>query len=250
MNNKEIILPKKGRLMVVTDIHGNYDNYQKYLKLWNKKDKNSHIVFVGDLIHKTSGYDQSIEIMDDIIEKTEKYDNFHVLLGNHEWAHITNNDIYKNGKNQKWAFEKLIEAKKGSLQPTLDNYIEFFKSMPYFIKTENGLFISHSGPSRDIKSIKDYNNIFDEDYENHLLDEFLWNRPGDYTVSDVENFLDIIDSNCMIIGHTNVDWFKKIGPQIIITSSEMTDNKTYFDINLEQQINNMDELMDYMMFLE
>ena len=74
MNNKEIILPKKGRLMVVTDIHGNYDNYQKYLKLWNKKDKNSHIVFVGDLIHKTSGYDQSIEIMDDIIEKTEKYE--------------------------------------------------------------------------------------------------------------------------------------------------------------------------------
>lgn len=53
----------------------------------------------------------------------------------------------------------------------------------------------------------------------------------------------------MIIGHTNVDGFKKIGPQIIITSSEMTENKTYFDIDLKRQINNMDELMEYMKFL-
>lgn len=250
MNNKEIKLPRKGRLIVVTDLHGNYDDYEKYLKIWKRENRNSHIVFAGDLIHSTFGYDQSIEIMDDVIEKTEKYDNFHVLLGNHEWAHITNRDIYKLNENQKWSFEKLIESKKGSLQPTLDNYIKFFKSLPYFLKTDNGIFISHAGPSRDIKSICDYNKIFDENYENPLLYQFLWNRPGDYAESDVDNFLDIIDSNCMIIGHNTVDGFKRIGRQIIIASSHMTDNKTYFDIDLEQDINNMDELTDYMMFLE
>ena len=248
--NKELRLPRKGRLIVVTDLHGNYDDYQKYLKLWNKDDKDSHIVFVGDLIHSTFGQDQSIEIMDDIIEKTEKYDNFHILLGNHEWAHITNRNIYKSGKNQKTDFEKLIETKKGNIQPTLDNYIKFFKSLPYFLKTDNGLFISHAGPSKNIKTIEDYKNLLNDNHENQLLDEFLWNRPGDYTQKDVENFLKIINSNCMIIGHNNVDGFKKIGRQIIIASSHMTDNKTYFNIDLSQTINNMNELTDYMKFLE
>lgn len=247
--NKEIKLPRKGRLIVVTDIHGNYSDYEEYLKLWNREDKDSHIVFAGDLIHSTLGYDQSVELIDDVIKKTKEYDNFHVLLGNHEWAHITDTDIFKNYKNQKGEFEKLIEIKKGSLEPTLSEYIEFFKTLPYFIKTENGVFISHTGPSRNVKSMDDYEKIFDDDYENPILYDFLWNRPGDYTTADVDNFLDIIGSNCMIIGHNVVDGFKKIGNQIIITSNYHTDNKTYFDINLERQINSMDKLMEYMKFL-
>ena len=251
MNNKEIILPKKGRLLVVTDLHGNQEDYEKYIELWNRDDENNHIVFVGDLIHATSSNDKSVEILDDVIEKTEKYDNFHVLLGNHEWSHITGTNVYKNKINQREKFEKDIIAKKKSLQPTLDEYVKFFKSLPYFIKTDNGLFISHAGPSTRINSISDYEKIFDDDYDNILLNDFLWNRPyTNYNDEDVDNFLDVIDKKCMIVGHTNVHGFAKISRQIVITSSFQTDNKVYFDIDLERQIDDMDDLMEYLKFLD
>ena len=241
--NKEITLPQKGRLLVVTDLHGDYDSYEKYLELWDKNDENSHIVLVGDMIHSVLGFDESVEILDDVIMKSRQYSNFHVLLGNHEWAHIINRPIYKSNKNLLFNFEKLVEIKKGSIQPTLDNYINFFKELPYFLKTDNGLFISHTGPSKIIKNIEDYEKILDEDYNNPILYDFLWNRPyGDYNEEDVENFLELMGKNCMIVGHTIVDGFKMVGKQMIITSNILTDNRTYLDIDLEKEIKNIDEI--------
>lgn len=63
--------------------------------------------------------------MDDVITKSKKYPNFNILIGNHEWAHITSTDVYKMKKNLRLSFENLIKDKKGNLQPTLDSYIEF-----------------------------------------------------------------------------------------------------------------------------
>ena len=252
INDKLIELTSYGRLLVVTDLHGNYEDYKSYLKLWDCDDEDFHIVFVGDLIHSPYPNDKSIEILDDAISKTKKYSNFHVLLGNHEWAHITDINIYKFNKNLKESFEKLIREKKGSIHPTLDNYIEFFKSLPFFLKTDNGLFISHAGPSKNIESYDDFEKIFDNDYDNKLLYDFLWNRfddSKDYDEGDVSRFLRIVGSKCMIVGHNDVAGYKIFGKQVIIASSFLTDTKTYFDIDLRKQINNVPDLMDYIKFL-
>jgi serine/threonine-protein phosphatase PP1 catalytic subunit len=72
MMNKEITLPQKGRLLVVTDLHGDYDSYEKYLELWDKNDENSHIVLIGDMIHSSLGFDESVEILDDVIMKSRQ----------------------------------------------------------------------------------------------------------------------------------------------------------------------------------
>ena len=50
--NKVIELPKRGRLIVVTDIHGNKDDFDKYIDIWDRDDPNCHILFTGDLIHE------------------------------------------------------------------------------------------------------------------------------------------------------------------------------------------------------
>ena len=249
-NGKLIRLPPKGRLIVVSDLHGNHKDYRSYLDLWDSSDDDCHIVFIGDLIHSSFEPDGSLEILDDAIIKSKKYPNFHVLLGNHEWAHITCTDIYRNEKNQIASFEELVRTGKGSLQPSLDNYIGFFKSLPFFLKTDNGVFISHAGPSRNICSIDDFNHVFD-DYENDLLDDFLWNRYGnDYTSKDVSKFLRIIESNCMVIGHNNVNGYELLGKQLIISSSFMTSTKTYLDIDLSKNIENIRDLMEFLEFLK
>ena len=51
MNDKLIELPDYGRLIVVTDLHGDLDDYNHYLSLWDESDPDFHIVFTGDLIH-------------------------------------------------------------------------------------------------------------------------------------------------------------------------------------------------------
>lgn len=252
-NEKLLNLSSCGRLIVVSDLHGNYEDYKKYLELWDSKDTNCHIVFIGDLIHSTGGDDKSVEIVDDAIVKCRKYPNFHVLLGNHEWAHITKTDIYKREKNQRLAFEEEIISKKGSLYPTLNEYVDFFKSLPFFIKTENGLFISHTGPSKKIKTMEDFNEVLTDDFDNEILYEFLWNRcidGNDYDKQDVSDFLKIIGSDWMIIGHTPVKGYKIFGKQIILSSSFQTTDKAYFDIDLSEKIDDLIALLDTIKFLK
>ena len=252
-NDKLIELPNYGRLIVVTDLHGNLDDYNYYLNLWDESDSDFHIVFVGDLIHGVDeSKDGSIEILDDAMAKSKEYSNFHTLLGNHEWAHITNRSIYKQGKSLLWEFKNLVSFKKGYIEPSLTNYIRFFKTMPYFVKTANGLFISHSGPSSKVNSIEGFNKIFEGDYSNPILYDFLWNRYNnlsDYTTDDVDKFLDIVGSKVMVVGHCPVESYKVFSNQIIMSSSFNTKVKTYLDIDLSCEITDIKDVQKQLKFV-
>lgn len=253
-NDRLIELPDYGRLIVVSDLHGNFKDYKKYLKLWDRDDENSHIVFIGDLIHAIDGEDGSVEIVEDAMFKSQEYPNYHCLLGNHEWCHIVNQNIYKANRDLKSDFENLVSHKKGYMEPSLTNYIRFFKSMPYFLKTSNGLFISHTGPS-DIATLKDFKDMCYDNHSSFSLHGFLWNRYGarleGYTISDVDYFLDLIGSRFMVVGHTVVDsGYKIIGNQMVLSSSFFTSVKSYLDIDLSGEINTIDDLIDNVKVLE
>ncbi len=244
-NTRLIQLPDKGRVLIFTDVHGNIEDYNKYLDKWDSNDSDCHIVIAGDFIHSIYKQDYSIEILEDIIEKFKKYDNFHPLLGNHEWSHIANANLFKGTINQKKDFEEMIVERKSSLEPYLSNYITFFKSIPLFVQTENGLFISHAGPSKKIETYEDYEYVVeDDDYYNELIFSVVWSRPEkDYSEYDVSNFLDIVKSNVMVVGHTIVDGYRIFGKQMILGSSFGSKKKLYLDIDLEKPINNMDDLV-------
>lgn len=252
INDKLIQLPDHGRLIVVTDLHGNLDDYNYYLNLWDEDDSDFHIVFAGDLIHAVDDNDGSIEILDDAMEKSRKYSNFHTLLGNHEWAHITSTKIYKLDKDHLMDFKNLVSYRKGYIEPHLTNYIKFFKTMPYFVETCNGLFISHSGPSDKVKTVQAFNRIFEDDYSSPILYDFLWNRYTDvtsYTKADVDRFLDVVESKVMIVGHCPVESYKVYGNQIIMSSSFNTRVKTYLDIDLSMEITDIKDVQKQLKFI-
>ncbi len=248
-----IELPNYGRLIVVSDLHGNCDDYKRYLKLWDKDDLDCHIVFLGDLIHAMDGDDGSVEIVEDAMFKSKEYPNYHCLLGNHEWCHVATRDIFKAGVNLRQDFENLVSHKKGYMEPSLTNYVRFFKSMPYFLKTENGLFFSHTGPSKRVLSIDDFNEMCGDDHFSSSLDGFLWNRYASsrkgYAIEDINSFLKIVDSSFMVVGHTVVDsGYKIIGNQMILSSSFYTSVKSYLDIDLSCEINSMKDVQKQLKF--
>lgn len=137
----------QGFVYVVSDLHGEWDPYQRYrdhfLTLY-EEGRAHHLVFLGDLIH---GYgpaeeDFSIEILLDLIELQDQYgaDVITVLLGNHELAHIYSMPLSKGGIE----FVPRFEHKLGEHREAI---ITFLRSLPFVVRTAAGVMLTHAGAS-------------------------------------------------------------------------------------------------------
>lgn len=254
-----IELHKKGKALVVTDIHGNLEDFERYMKIWGelkRKGKENHLIIAGDYIHAMPGQkvDYSINILESVI-KLEKSDNVHVLLGNHEWSHLSGVDVYKAGINQKIQFELNLVKKFGfeKYEKRMEIYNKFFAGLPIAVKTGNGIFISHAAPAKSAKTIQDIIDATKNGYlmNNNVLNELLWNRyPDNYNDSDIENFLKIVGCKVSVVGHTPVDGYEVIGRQIILSSSFSRGRKAYLEIDLEKEITGVEDVVKMIKFLE
>jgi serine/threonine-protein phosphatase PP1 catalytic subunit len=247
-NGKLVELPKKGKAIVVTDIHGNFDDYDRYMDIWKEyPDENTYFIITGDFIHAMGKKDdKSIEILDNVKHCWENNENFYPLIGNHEWSTISNISVYKGGINQSLNFKELLREKfRGKWNKKLDEYQEFFKKLPIAIRTANKVFISHAGPPRNIKNLNEIINITDRGYlDNKNLYEILWNREEDYTENDLRYFLRAVNCNAMIVGHTPVDGVKLINDkQLIVSSSYSHGKKEYIELDLEEKIRDAKDIL-------
>lgn len=247
-NGKLVELPRHGKAIVVTDLHGNLEDYRRYLEIWNKCDKKrDHFVITGDFIHATGRKnDRSVEILESVKNNWEKWENFHPLLGNHEWATISTVSVYKGGMNQSHNFELLLMERFGDeWKNKLEEYQTFFKNLPVAVKTANNVFISHAGPPTNISDLDDIINITNKGYsENNKLYQLIWNREEDFSSDDLESFLKKVGCSIMIVGHTPVNGTKLIGNrQIIVSSSYSLGKKSYISLDLEKNIDDTRDIL-------
>jgi len=248
-------LPGKGKALIVTDIHGNLADFERYMEIWNDlKRRENHLILTGDYIHGMFGVeDGSIEILGKVMGLYNE-DGVHLLLGNHEWSHIAGEDVYKAGVNQTLEFESRVEEKFGEdREHQLGLYIDFFKKLPLAARTENGVFISHAAPARNIGGIEDIINITGEGYEmdNDNLFELLWSRyPGDYDEKDIDIFLEKVGCKVSVVGHTPVDGYRVIGNQIVLSSSFSAGRKAYILLDLEKEIKDVDDVVGMIEYFE
>jgi Icc-related predicted phosphoesterase len=249
-------LPKKGKAMVITDIHGNLDDFVKLMDIWDnfKDGKNNHLILTGDFIHAMGREDdKSIEVMELVRSEFYNDPNFHVLLGNHEWSVIGKINIFKAGNDLNSNLRMLFQKRFGSSwENKFESYTDFFRKLPIAVKTGNKVFISHSGPAKDIKSINEIINITGSGYLNNpKLFGFLWNRFGDYDKKDIESFLKNIGCKAMIVGHTPVKGSKLIGKkQLIISSSFSEGKKAYVCLDLEKEIKNGKDILKMVRYID
>jgi serine/threonine-protein phosphatase PP1 catalytic subunit len=244
MEGDLVTLPCRGRSLVVTDLHGNLEDFNKIMTLWGKCfNRKCHLILTGDFIHAMGREnDHSIDIIEEVQYYAAKYDNFHPLLGNHEWATITKILIYKGGVNQNLTFEALLkETFPDAWDEKLEEYINFFQTLPVAVRTENGVFISHAGPALGVESLDHIKNITLNGYlDNQPLYELLWNR--DYNKKDVNQFLEKVNCRAMVVGHTPVNGYKLKGNLLILSSSFGKGGKVYLELDLEEEIKNGKDL--------
>ncbi len=250
---KLLELPLKGKTLIITDIHGNLEDYEKYMDIWkNFKNKNNHLILTGDFIHNCNGNDGSLEIIKSVKWHYEHEKNFHALLGNHEWAQITGESVYKAGFNQTFDFTNLVHEKYGdSADNKMESYLNFFKNLAIAVRTKNKVLISHAGPSKHLKSEDDIKNISNKDYsDNMVLYEMLWNRNYELSRNYLEPFLKHLHCNTSIVGHTPVNGIELNGNQLVVSSSFGMGEKAYVELDLEAEINNGKDLLKMIKLLE
>ena len=265
--SKTIRFNKKGRLIVVTDIHGNKDDFDTYIdEIWDRNNPDCHILFTGDLIHEIEySKDLSVEILDEVFYLLS-FSNFHVLLGNHEFCQIVDEDVYKWGINQTQDFKEHVRDKcewEDEYFTKLTGYEELMKSFSYFAVTENGFFISHAGPSYhnydmspfDICPINSKLKRTDRaqyDYHMKFLEEMIWARPyDDYMEDKIDDFLSQVGCKFMVVGHTPCEGqvFHLLGNQIRYDSSFLAEKKYYLDIPLDEDIKSIYDVPKYLKML-
>lgn len=249
-----IRIPEKAQVLAVSDIHGNYDDFIKYVDMWKNGGRDLHIVFMGDLIHGLNyKEDKSINILKDVY-KLNSNNNFHVLMGNHEYFQFMDRPIFKNGINQTEEFKKHCEEEGMILEICKD----IIKTFSKIATTPNGLLIAHAGPShlmtrflRDINSGVSLNQFIEEVDIDTAFEYMSFSRyPDDYNTQDIDELLEATNTKAMIVGHTPVNGYKIIGNQIIMDSSFETENKYFLSISTEEKINDIKDVEKHLVRFE
>lgn len=167
----------QGKLMVVSDIHGNWNDYQQAIQNFEElkaRGEADFLIFEGDLIHGYPGYvDDSRRIIDDLIERgANQNSDIVTLLGNHDMIHIYHIMLQKGSLHFTIPFEQAIQDNRGI-------YMDFLKSMPFAVRTAGGVMLIHSGASAIIGTGQEINYGISFDYFK------LW--PHDQILNEVAN---------------------------------------------------------------
>lgn len=261
---KLLEIKAEGKLLIITDLHGNMDDLKHYNKIWRGVlEENYEVVITGDVIHPVPGcVDNSLDVLEMVKSFDESYENFHLLLGNHEFSHISEVSVYKAGVNQTRDFEHKLSKRFQTEDDEwgrnkLQKYVEYFKTLPIAVKTDNKVFVSHAGPVKGIKSLDDIKEIDLYGYRyNQQLKGMLFNRPEDYNSRDLDLFLKNVGCNVSIVGHTTVRGYELVGNrQIIISSSNSLPSSkgdkmnAYVELDLEREIRDVKDVVGMVKFL-
>ena len=137
---------RSGILMIVTDLHGDGAAFNRYVETFlalRDMGEADRLIILGDLIH---GYgkeadDASLSMVLRLMElqKSIGDDKIILLLGNHEMPHIYGVSLAKGNQEFTPRFERML----GSHRETV---IEFFKRLPFVVRTTAGVLFCHAGP--------------------------------------------------------------------------------------------------------
>jgi len=157
-----------GLAMVVADLHGDWDAYQRYRDRFVDLQASGQadcLILTGDLIHREDeGPDQSIEIVQDVIALQAEYGQAIIyLFGNHELPHLYSISLAKGNKLFTPAFEAALTRRQCRTE-----VITLFNSLPFFLRTRAGISLTHAGASAPLADSEKIRQLFDWDHHQLL----------------------------------------------------------------------------------
>jgi hypothetical protein len=223
-------VPSEGDLIVVGDIHGDADNFHRIIE-WAAlhRNKNRVIVF-QELIH--SGLsdgglgDMSFRLLEEVAALKIRFKSqVQMILSNHDLCEILGSSVGKAGRDVSGLFWKGIESAYGSVWPEVHGaYRRFLSALPLAVRTERGIFVSHSTPtSEDMEhfdsSIFDRPLAMDDYIKGGSVYNLVWGRNHDQQAADA--FARCTGAEILITGHqTSMPGVKTPTSRHIILTSD------------------------------
>jgi hypothetical protein len=164
-----------GSAMVVTDLHGDWDAYQRYRDRFvdlQAKGQADYLIVTGDLIHADPPLqDNSLSILLDILKLRAIYNEAIIYLcGNHELPHIYGFGLSRGKREYTPAFETTL-----SDSAHRSEVIELLRDLPFYVRTTAGVSVTHAGAA-DVMAD-----------ENNAAKLFAWDHQR--TLSEADAFL-------------------------------------------------------------
>ena len=167
--DKLFILPENSELIVVGDIHGDLESFNKILEKSNFYDSNKVLVCLGDYADRGL---HGVEVYELLFGLLEKYTDRVVLLkGNHESYVKLNEEIIPTFSPCNF-LDELKEKYTDAWKKKLEEFYNFWDKLPLAAFLPNNYLFVHGGVSSKIKSLDDLRNPSKE-----LEEEILWNDP-------------------------------------------------------------------------
>ncbi len=153
-------------VLVVGDIHGDFDSLLRSLTIWKKEAE--HVIFLGDIVDRGS---HQVEALTTILYMVKKHQGrVHLLRGNHETEQVC----------KRYGF--MDEAMR--LSKTLyRNALKLFAQLPYAMVLNQRLFLVHGGiakkEGKHPAKLTDLYKLQKTPHPEQLALQLLWNDPLD-----------------------------------------------------------------------
>ena len=260
-NGKLLLYPKEGDLLVISDLHGNWQDFQRIVEIFQQLRRSSpkvYLLFLGDLVHGPSwtphwpsdkGWqyypDESDRILDTFVELQRGYSGYvHSLLGNHEHSHVGGPYTKKFHPNEREYLENRLGPRKAR------EVSQMLRHWPLIALAPSGIVFTHGAPRARMGKLEDLHRVKYEDcshlspkYMPHLpiLGELLWSRSA--TEREVVNFFQVFSPltavKLAIFGHVvRKSGYEKRPPYQMVLSSSFAvpkENRCYLHLKLQNE---------------
>ncbi len=260
------MLPGEGKLLVQTDIHGNYEDFCRLRDIFFqllREAPASHWVILGDVVHGPSrsameqnralwGFeDESFRIVQEIRRFQEQYpEQIHFVLGNHEHAHVGGPRTRKFHDDETSYLEsKLTKTQRQILR-------QFIEAALLCVATPCGAFLVHGAPGLVMEGREEIDAICFDDAKNSrrerlILKHFLrsYGQPRELAQLFLMSLNRFVEQrqNFVVHGHDadRAGFFVEGGNQICPTLfGAPRDKKRYLVLDLKTRYDSLDELID------
>jgi len=164
-------------ILVVGDIHGDYESVDAALRIADKDNVNT-LLFLGDYVDRG---DKSVEVLHTLMTLiSDNSFNLIILRGDHETREI----------NSEYGFlEELKNKFPEKYGEIYDLFNELFAQLPYVAYTKYYVFL-HGGIPRGVSGIKDLKSLrkgLISPSPGTIEFEILWNDPAEYINGYIPN---------------------------------------------------------------
>ena len=243
----------EAEIWITGDLHDHRRNFEKFIRAADLANHPHRHVVLHELIHgdhyDENGAEDSWEMLVRAAELKADYPRQVLfLLANHDLAQIHGEGIMKGGLSVCEAFNKGIKRDFGDRQGTVQAALtEFLLSFPLAIRTDNGLFITHSIPGNDEIANFDYT-VFEReltgpDYKRRVgpVYQLIWGRKA--SPEGTAAFAEKVGADLLITGHQPQETgYAIVGDKHLILASDHNQG-VFLPLSLSERYT-MDALVD------